>query len=156
MTLDLPRATQNQLFTLHKGLGAVTLAVVLLRVLWRLFNKPPGLPASVTAGQARVAGLVHFGLYALLLVMAASGYVRVVAGGFPIELLNAMGIPPLIGKNEWLAGVAKEVHALTKYGLIALIAVHVGAAVYHARVKRDGVVERMWPPFARRGQAVQR
>jgi cytochrome b561 len=95
---------------------------------------------------------VHVLLYAALIVMGVSGYVRVIAGGFPIELLNAMGVPPLIGKDEGLAEVAKAIHATAKYVLILLIAVHVAAASNHALVLRDGVFSRMWPPFSPRKQ----
>ncbi len=149
MTQEIPRATQNQLFIVHKGLGVVVLTVVLLRLAWRAFNPPPPLPDTVPVAQARIAGLVHWGLYALLLVMAISGYVRVMAGGFPIELLNAIGIPPLIGKNEWLADLASAIHATAILGLVALVLAHVGAAAYHGFVRRDGIVSRMWPPTGR-------
>ena len=91
---------------------------------------------------------MHWGLYALLLTMAVSGYVRVTTGGFPIESLNALGIPPLLAKNEPLAKAAKAVHATCALGLIALIAIHVAAASYHGIVRRDGVFSRMWPPFS--------
>lgn len=151
MTQEIPRETRDVLFILHKGLGPVVLVVVVLRLAWRLFNPPPPLPASVPRLQARLAGLVHAGLYALLLTMAISGYVRVVAGGFPIELLDALGIPPLLSRNEWVAGLAKAVHATAKYGLMALIAAHVGAAAWHGLVRKDGVFQRMWPPLRPRG-----
>lgn len=147
MTQELPRATQNTLFILHKGLGPVVFVVVLLRLGWRLVNPPPPLPASMPDLQRRVAGFVHAGLYLFLIVMAVSGYVRVVAGGFPIELLNTLGVPPLLVKNEPLAETAKAIHAAAKFGLVGLIGMHVAAAAYHGIVKRDGVISRMWPPY---------
>jgi cytochrome b561 len=102
--------------------------------------------------QAWAAGAVHALLYLFLLVQAVSGYVRVTTGGFPIEALRVLGIPPLLPKDEAVARVAETVHAGSALVLIALIAVHVGAAAYHGLVLRDGVVARMWPPLAgRRG-----
>jgi cytochrome b561 len=148
MTQELPRSIQNPLFILHKGLGVVVLVVVLLRLGWRLLNPPPPLPAGLPRLQARAAGAVHLALYAVLIVMGVSGYVRVTAGGFPIELLNALGVPPLIAKDEALASVAKQVHATAAFLLIALVLVHVAAASYHGIVRRDGVFSRMWPPFS--------
>jgi cytochrome b561 len=144
----LPRSVQDPLFILHKGLGPILLIVVLLRIGWRAFNPPPPLPASVPPLQQTAAKLVHFGLYLFLLIMAVSGYTRVMTGGFPIELLNALGIPPLLPKNEMVAKVAQAIHATAKFGLIALIAMHVAAAAYHGLVRRDGVFSRMWPPFS--------
>lgn len=66
---------------------------------------------------------------------------------FRSSVLDALGIPPLLAKNEPLAEAAKAVHATAAFGLIALILAHVAAATFHGVVRRDGVVARMWPPF---------
>jgi cytochrome b561 len=58
-----------------------------------------------------------------------------------------LGVPPLFSKDEGIANIAKAIHATAKFGLIALIAMHVAAAAYHGLVRRDGVFSRMWPPF---------
>jgi cytochrome b561 len=144
----LPRPLQDRLFILHKGLGPVVLVIVVLRLGWRLLNPPPPLPASVPRPQQRVANTTHRLLYLFLLIMATSGYVRVTTGGFPIELLNWLGIPPLLPKNEAVAEVAKAIHATAIFGLLALIALHVGGALYHWLWLRDRIIFRMWPPFA--------
>lgn len=147
MIQEIPRPVQDRLFILHKGLGPVVLVVVLLRLGWRLTHPPPPLPSDLPAIQRRAAATVHAGLYVFLLVMAVSGYVRVTTGGFPIEALQAIGIPPLLPKNEAVAEVAKRIHATAIIGLLALIAMHVAAAAWHGLVRRDGIVGRMWPPF---------
>ena len=100
--------------------------------------------------QQRAARATHFGLYFFLVVMTVSGYVRVTTGGFPIELLNTLGIPPLLPRTENVAETAKTIHAVAKYGLIVLIVMHVVAATFHVLILRDGVLSRMWPPIARR------
>jgi cytochrome b561 len=150
MIQDIPRPLQDKLFILHKGLGPLVLVVVLLRLAWRWFNPPPPLPADIPAVQRQAARLVHAGLYTFLIVQTVSGYVRVTTGGFPIEALRALGIPPLLPKAEGVAKVASTVHAVSVTILILLIAMHVAAASYHGLVRRDGVVSRMWPPISRR------
>jgi cytochrome b561 len=149
----LARSTQDTLFILHKGMGSTLLVLIVLRFTWRLFNPPPPLPASVPPAQALASRLVHWGLYLFVFIMAASGYARVRFGGFPIELLDAVGIPPMLPKNEPAADFFKTVHATARIGLIALILVHVSAALYHGIVLRDGVVSRMWPPFRSSGRS---
>jgi cytochrome b561 len=149
MIQDIPRPLQDKLFILHKGLGPVVFVVVVLRLAWRGLHPPPPLPADIPALQRRAAGLVHAGLYVFLLVQTVSGYVRVTTGGFPLEFLRALGIPPLLPKAEGVSRVAESVHAVSVTVLIALICAHVGAAAYHGLVRRDGVVSRMWPPIAR-------
>lgn len=149
MTQDIPRHIQDPLFVLHKGLGPVVLIVVVLRLGWRLGHQPPPLPASVPPLQRRAAALTHGGPYALLLIMGVSGYVRVTTGGFPIEWLDALGVPPLFSKMEAVSKIAESIHATAKFGLIALVALHVAAALYHLLIRRDGVFSRIWPPFSR-------
>lgn len=150
MTQDgVPRSVKDPIYMLHKGLGAVFLAFILLRIIWRAFNPPPPLPSHMPAAQVWAARLTHLGLYVFLLVMATTGYVRVIGEGFPIELFNWLGIPPLIPRMDETAKAAGAVHGAAKWGLMALIALHVAAATYHGIVRRDGVFSRMWPPFSR-------
>lgn len=148
MTRADPGPTQDTLFIIHKGLGPLVLVVVLLRLGWRLFHPAPPLPADVPSLQRSAAVIVHIGLYVTLIVMGVSGYVRVTTGGFPLEWLEAIGIPPLLPKMEAVSKVAKGIHASAKVVLAGLILVHVAAAVYHGLVRRDGVISRMWPPFS--------
>lgn len=145
----LDRATQDLLFIFHKNFGVLVLVLVLFRLIWRAFNPPPPLPASVPDWQAELSSWVHRGLYVMLVFMAVTGYVRVTAGGFPIEFLDWLGMPRL-PRMEGLAELAKSAHFLGKFLLLALILLHVAGALGHAIVKRDGVMQRMWPPVARR------
>lgn len=141
----LARGTQDALFIFHKNVGPAILALVLARLLYRLRHPPPPLPPSVPPVQARAAHLTHWGLYAALIVMGISGYVRVKAGGFPIEALDALGLPSLVPRSDPLAAAAKAVHHWTRLALGLLVLLHVGAAALHGLVLRDGVVARMWP-----------
>ena len=146
MAQDVGRAIQDPLFLFHKNTGVVVFILLAIRLAWRATHPPPPLPASVPKVQRIGARLTHYGLYLFLIVMAVSGYVRVTAGGFPIEVLARIGVPPLLPKMEGVAETAKAVHAAAKNGLILLIAMHVAAAAYHGLLRRDGVFSRMWPP----------
>lgn len=143
----LPRPLQNSLFIFHKNVGVLLLLLVLARLAYRLWRPPAPLPPSVTGMQRAAAHLSHLALYGLLIVMPVAGYVRVKAGGFPIETLDALGVPSLVPRSDALAELAKTVHYLGSYAIAALIALHVCAAAYHGIAKRDGIFSRMWPPF---------
>jgi len=146
----LDRPTQDRLFIYHKNVGVIILLLLLIRIAWRAMNPPPPLPDSVPALQQRVAHWTHMGLYAMLLFMPITGYIRVTTGGFPIEMLDWMGIPPLFPRMESVESIAKSLHYYGRYVLVVLILMHVGGALYHGIVLRDGVFRRMWPPFAAR------
>lgn len=139
------RETGNALYIFHKNVGVVLLLLLVIRLVYRLMNPPPPLPASVPPLQQMAAGLTHLGLYGMIAVMAISGYVRVKAGGFPLESLDALGIPSLVPRSDALGNTASQVHFYARFLLILLILAHVGAAAFHGIVKRDGVFSRMWP-----------
>lgn len=139
----IERSLQDPLFTFHKNIGVVIFVLVAVRLAYRLLNPPPPLPDSVPAWQHYVASLTHWLLYGLLLAMAISGYIRVTAGGFPLEVFDPLGLPRPVPRSEALAETAKSIHAALRYPLIGLIALHIGAALHHALIKRDGVFQRM-------------
>jgi len=142
----LARPTQDLLFILHKNGGVIILLLVVLRLVWRLRMAAPPMPERVSALQARLARAAHWALYVLLLVMTVSGYVRVRAGGFPIEMLDALGIPTLVPRSDSLAEYAQFVHGNARFALALLIVGHAGAGLVHL-IRRDGVFKRIWPPL---------
>jgi cytochrome b561 len=142
-------SAQNVLFILHKGIGVILLVLLVVRLLWRLTHRPPAL-TGIPRWQILVSGLVHGLLYALLLIMAVTGYVGTVAGDFPIELLDRLGIPPLLSGSKPTSEAAFWVHTTIIWPLLALIALHIAAALHHGFVRRDHVLQRMWPGVRRR------
>lgn len=141
------RGLQDALFLYHKNVGVLLLVLVVARLIWRMRNPAPPLPASLTAPQAMIAELTHWLLYALLFIVPLAGYIRVRAGGFPIEMLDRLGVPHLVPRSDALAEIAKTVHYFSGLAIAGLLAMHIAAALFHRIVKRDGVFERMWPPF---------
>jgi cytochrome b561 len=149
---DIGRTLQNALFIYHKNVGVLLLVLVLFRLGVRWRNPPPPRHAALPQWQERVAVTTHRLLYALLLVLPIAGYVRVRAGGFPIESLDALGVPPLVPLSDSLADSAKALHRWAGLVLIPLVLLHVGAALHHGLVKRDGILGRMWPPLGGPGR----
>jgi cytochrome b561 len=143
----LDRSLQNSLFIFHKNVGVLLFGLLLLRLIWRGLRPPPPMPRAVPQWQARIAGLTHATLYLLLFVVPVAGYVRVRAGGFPIESLDALGAPPLVPRSDTLAEAAKALHYGAGLAIAVVIALHIGAAMFHGVVKKDGVFTRMWPPL---------
>jgi cytochrome b561 len=140
----ISRPVQDALFLYHKNVGVIILLLVSARIIYRFIRPAPPLPDTVPAWQRIVSHSVHMLLYLLLIVMAVSGYVRVTAGGFPLEILDSLGIGRPVPRSEAIAATAKSIHYYARYPLIALIALHLGAAAYHAIVLRDGIFSRMW------------
>jgi cytochrome b561 len=149
MTSEPLAAFADPLYVLHKGMGSVLLLLVVARLLWRLTHPLPAFPPFMPARERRIAHATHLAIYGLLLVMVVSGYVRTVGDRYPIELLDAIGIPPLIPEMPGLAAAMLVVHQATVLVLVALVAVHVSAVLRHELIERNPVLRRMWPPVLR-------
>ncbi len=148
---DLPNGLQKiQTYGLHKSLGLTILALVVLRVLWRLYAGSPAQVPGTPAWQARVAGLTHLAIYALLFAIPLSGWVLNSASGFPLKWFGLFKVPALTGKSEDLHELAEEAHELMFWALVLLVVVHAGAAFWHHLFKGDTTLTRMLPRFGRR------
>ena len=137
----------DRLFVLHKGLGVVLLVVVVSRVLWRLTHRAPPMSEDIPELERRAATVTHAVIYAVLVLVAGSGYVRVVGEGFPIEMMDALGVPTMLPLMPEVALWASLVHRFSTFLLVALVAVHVAEVLRHHLVVRDETLSRMWPPF---------
>jgi cytochrome b561 len=149
MTSEPLAAAADPLFVLHKGMGSVLLVLVVARIAWRLTHRPPPFPDYMSAREQQMATGGHVALYALLLVMTVSGYVRTVGDDFPIELLDALGIPPLIPSMPELAAIMLVVHQFTVIALVGMVAGHVAMVLRHQLIDRNPELARMWPPWGR-------
>ena len=147
MTSEAFPGVGDALFILHKGLGSILLLLILLRLVWRVTHPVPALLSDLPALQRRIAGVVHRVLYLMLVIMTVSGYIRTVGDNFPIELLDALGIPPLVSDIPETALMMRAVHKFGAFMLTGLIAAHVGAVVHQALIERRDVMARMWPPI---------
>jgi cytochrome b561 len=150
--VEIPGITPAKLkyFNWHKWAGVTILLLVTLRLLWRLGHRPPPLPASIPGWQRRLADLTHYGLYALMFAIPLSGYFYSLAAGFPVVYLGLVKLPVLIGPDPELREVLKGLHYGFNVALLALFAAHVGAALKHQFIDRDGVLARMLPLFGNR------
>lgn len=129
----------------HKSLGLAILALVLLRLAWRSMNPPPALPESMPRWQRGAASATHWLLYLLLLLAPLAGWMHASAAGLSVNWFGLFQVPDLISKQPELSDLLKTVHK----GCVALLALlllgHVGAALRHALVLRDGIAHRMLP-----------
>jgi cytochrome b561 len=148
--VGLPFSPQRlKLFNWHKWAGIVILSLSALRLIWRLTHPAPALHDAVVAAmpgwQLAAHQITHVAMYGLFLVVPLLGWVYSSASGFPVVLFGVLPLPDLIGVDKALAETLKDVHALAAWSLAMLVLLHVGAALKHHFVDRDGLLQRMWP-----------
>jgi cytochrome b561 len=67
------------------------------------------------------------------------------AKGIQTVYLGVLPLPDMIGKDKALGHLLGTVHASLNYSMLALILVHIAAALKHQLVDRDGILARMLP-----------
>ncbi|MGE3919201.1 MAG: cytochrome b [Hyphomicrobiaceae bacterium] len=129
----------------HKSIGITALSLAVLRLGWRLVRPPPPLPADLPPPQKLGARIVHWLLYGVIFALPMSGWLMSSAAGFTVKPFGLFALPNLVDKDKPTFRLLVEVHEILGYVLLGLIALHVGAALYHYFVRRDGILGRMLP-----------
>ncbi len=133
------------LISLHFTMGIVILAVAIVRLAWRATYGEPEPQDGVPPWQTASARIVHWLLYALLLVLPVLGWINASWRGMPIVMFG-LELPKLVATRAAGWGWTGDVHSLlANYLLLTLVGLHVLAALYHYFIRRDGVLQRMLP-----------
>jgi cytochrome b561 len=130
----------------HKLIGILILALTVVRIGWRLMHRPPPLPPAMAPGLRLLAVATHALFYVLLLVLPLSGWWMTSAfpGRHPIGIDGVIEAPFLpVELSMTAAGVAHQIHLTLGFVAIALILLHVSAALKHHFVDRDEILNRM-------------
>jgi len=138
-----------RLLSYHKWLGVTLFILVLVRLAWRAGHKPAPLADSLPAWQRIAAQFVHVMLYVLLVAIPLSGWLMSSAKGVQTVWFGVLPLPDLIGKNKELGDSLKEVHESLNFVLLGLVLAHIGAALKHHFIERDGILARMIPFLGR-------
>jgi len=150
VAISLPNSElKGTMFTLHKSVGLTILAIVVLRIVWRMIHPAPADPAAPKALEV-IARINHWLLYAIFLIMPVSGYLLSALSGRSTAYFWLFTIPGF-EKNEAVQKVFATMHVVGQYAVYLLVALHIAGTVWHLVIRRDGLLERMLPVQDGRG-----
>ncbi len=155
--LVLPIGLKFKIYQLHKSVGITILLAVALRIFWRLFRKPPSLPAGMPALARKAAHGMHYLLYLLMLIIPLSGWLITSLSPLhiPTVLYGALPWPFLPVPDGWVSDASEArvgaVHAWAAYVILTGVVLHVLAVIRHQFLLKDGTLGRMLP-FLRRSR----
>lgn len=141
----LPKSAEDSINAWHLSIGSTILLVMVLRLAWRLTHRPPPPPADLPPGLRLLSRANHWAFYAVLILLPLLGWVAANAYGATVRLAGLVPLPALVAPDKGFAEQVGLVHGGVALLLLVLVALHVAGALYHALVKRDGVVRRMLP-----------
>jgi cytochrome b561 len=136
-------ADYQRLVAIHRPLGIAVLVLVAVRLVNRLVNPPPPLPADMPTLLRLLAHASHWLLYILMVAQPLVGWAMLSAAGYPIALAGAWHLPPIMPHDAALYAMLRPLHTLLAFLLFATVLAHLGAALTHALIFRDGVFQSM-------------
>ena len=137
-----PSPDKYELYNIHKASGVMVLMLVILRLLWRFSNKIVQPPADLPNILKLAAKSGHLMLYVFMLLMPISGVLMSYFGGYDVSVFGLFVIPSA-DKSPQIAGMFHQIHVLGIWAFIAVIVLHISAALYHHFIRRDNVLIRM-------------
>lgn len=141
---SMPKGPEKlQAAGMHKSFGLVVLALILLRLVWRLVNGTPKDPEGTPAVQNLMAHAMHWALYVLMFAQPLAGILMSQAAGYPVSFFGLFELPVLLDKDPSLAQFFRSAHGTVWILLVLAVIGHAGAALYHHFVVKDDVLKRM-------------
>jgi len=133
-------------YAIHETAGLTLLFVAAFR-LWYRIKHPVAVEASLPAPMRLAATSVHHALYGALILQPLLGFFTTNAFGFPMQgataYLGFINLPKFMPAWEGLANVLLMLHQYLGLTIVALLAAHIGAVIFHQAIRRDGTLIRM-------------
>ena len=131
----------------HASFGLVMLLLTVCRILWRVGNPPPPLPASMAGWQTKATHVVHGAFYVLMLLIPIVGLLAIVPYGAArldveqVTFFKLFSVAFMPNLGEWTG----EAHELLVKVAQVLVLLHVAAALKHQFWDKDNLMSRMRP-----------
>ncbi|MBN4094250.1 MULTISPECIES: cytochrome b [Methylobacterium] len=146
-----PTPAKGSMFVLHKSVGLTILAIVVVRILWRMIRPAPPDPHAPRL-LTLIGRVNHFLLYAIFLIMPISGYLLSALSGRDTPYFWLFTIPGL-PKDDATQKIFESIHVFGQWLVYALVLLHIAGTAWHLVIRRDGLLERMLPVQDGRGSS---
>ena len=145
--LDIWDALTNHMYSAHKLLGVSVFFIVVVRLCYRLSHGAPQDEPTLEPWQKIVSHITHGSIYALLLAVPIAGFWGVQL--YPaLDLFGLVSLPTIVSPDKAASAWVLALHGIIAFILLFLIAMHVGAALFHHFIRGDGVLARMIPKIS--------
>ena len=125
---------------IHVTLGLTVFYIIIIRLINNILNPTPKLDPSIFKGQRFLAKMNHILLYIAILSITISGILKKLFNG---ESLVIIFKEIKIKENFELADQFYDIHILSNYFLIGLVALHISAVIIHKLFFKENLLKRI-------------
>ncbi len=136
---------QILIMKLHKPLGFTALLLIFARCAWALSGTRPRMPDNMSAREILLSKGVHFGLYALMLVVPLSGWFMSQYSDSTIDYFGLFEVQNIVQPNKARVGQLHPIHVYLGLCTLGIVIAHILAALFHHYVRNDDVLRDMLP-----------
>lgn len=143
---DMPRDQRMVMMGYHKATGILIMLLTVVRIGWRLTHRPPPLAETLKAWEAALARVTHSLFYVLMIAVPVAGWGlhSAFSQGKPVSIFGLFDFPALpVAADKATQGVFHDLHELTATAMLVLFVLHVGGALKHQFIDRDGSMARI-------------
>lgn len=128
-------------FNLHKSIGVTLLALIAIRIFWRITHRPPAMLSSYKIWERKLATATHHFLHLLMVALPISGIIMATYSKYGVKWFGFDLIAGLDNKD--MRELFKEVHEVIGFVLLAMIILHIAGALKHKFIDKDETMKRM-------------
>ena len=130
----------------HIQAGLCVFLLVWGRMAWRWIRPVPPISPPLSRIQLLAAKLGHFALYFMMLALPIAGILARQSKGNDVTFFGHL-LPALLDEDKSLpyALTIGNIHAYLGDAMIALLAAHIAAAIFHHLIRQDDTLLRMLP-----------
>ena len=125
-----------ELYQLHKSYGFLFGFVLIARLVWKFFVQRH---RTSNTGILRQVGIINQNLMLFLLfALIVSGYLATCFSVIPIPIhIFGWNVPSLLSPHMLMEQRAISAHHVIAFILLALVLIHIGAALFHHFILKD-------------------
>lgn len=143
VTLSYYDGWYHQAPEIHKSIGILLMAGLVIRLVWRALSPLPRPLASYSRLTRLGAAVAHLALYLLLFGIVISGYLISTADGKPISVFGLFEVPATLADAGSQADLAGSIHLWLAWSVVILSVLHGLAALKHHFIDKDATLTRM-------------
>lgn len=118
------------IYNLHKSFGLLIFFLAILRIINRIYHKPPKQPEGLSRIEVVISKSLHHSFYVLMILIPVSGYLMSNFYGFNVNFFS-YEMPSLVVYNPEMGRLFSETHEFLAYSLIFLLILHVAGVIKH-------------------------